>query len=432
MQVSSPSLPSWSRLVHFSCNPHPKYLIRKRPKSKRQPALRSRCSTLPGRLILSSDQTENHQTRNSDKPTAQPHMKTKKHILLTFVLTLVAIFASPASAQTIPASLPISSKEMLTAFAVMQTAHGSLSHSSATMLYSNSNSGYVHKEEADLGKLLAKLSSTSTSFDVANTGDRISTYVTINDSQWGNLFWGNRSGQLQKVGSSWKLPSEPVTMHLSDYIRIPFAGAQWATLLVHDANGNITDWRNVETQSDSLHFQSALAGWGTELMVSYRDASGNFTQVAYSVKEKGKMIVPSNVTGITNVGIENVLFYDDATNSGLNLGVTMVATYNNQGTSGVSLLHARLDYTHNMTVFASATSSDVYGAPALKPTKFVIIQSQGGVIISESEFIAASNGSASFTLYPGTYEIIPIYPGEIFKQKVLPQQYFGSTDGGKG
>lgn len=350
-----------------------------------------------------------------------------KHTLLSLIIALVAILVSPASAQTIPASLPISSKEMLTAFAVMQTAHGSLSHSSATMLYSNSNSGYVYKDEADLGKLLAKLSSTSTSFDVANTGDRISTYVTINDNQWGNLFWGNRSGQLQKIGATWKLPSEPVIMHLSDYIRIPFAGAQWATLLVRDVNNNVTDWRNVETQRDALYFQSALAGWGTELMVSYRDASGNFTQVAYSVKEKGKMIVPSNVSGLTNVGIENMSFYDDSLNNVPNPVITLSATYNNQGTSGVSLLHARLDFAHNMTVIASATSSDVYGVPAIKPTKFVIIQSQGGVIVSETEVLAASNGSATFTLYPGTYEIIPIYTVEIFKQKVLPNQNWETT-----
>ncbi len=350
----------------------------------------------------------------------------KKSIL--FIFTLVAIFAPSAFAQTIPASLPISSKEMLTAFAVMQTAHGSLSHSSATMLYSNSNSGYVYKDEADLGKLLAKLSSTSTSFDVANTGDRISTYVTINDNQWGNLFWGNSSGQLQKVGATWKLPSEPVTMHLSDYIRIPFKGAQWASLLLRDANSNITDWRNVETQGDALYFQSALAGWGTELMVSYISTDGNYIQVAYSVKEKGKLIVPSNVSGLTNVSIENMSFYDDSLNNTPSPVITMNAVYNSQGTSGVSLLHARLDFAHNMTVIASASSSDIYGAPVLRPTKFVIIQSQGGVITGESEVIATSNGTATFTLYPGTYEIIPIYPGEIFKQKVLPDQYYG----GKG
>ncbi len=351
-----------------------------------------------------------------------------KNRIQIIILALIAIITPSASAQTVPASLPIGSKETLTAFAVMQTSLGTMSHSSNTMLSKVGDASYFYYTGADLGKLVSKLASAPASFDVANTGDQISTYVQIKDSQWGDLFWGYRNGQLLKSGSAWKLPIENVNLHLADWITIPFLGAEWATLILRDANGNPIDWRNVEVHNgNGLYFQTALAGWGTELMVTYRTADGNYAQVAYSVPNKGKMIVPSNVSGFTNVGIENMSFHDDSMNNTPSPVISLNAFYNSQGTSGVSLLHARLDFAHQFTVIASATSSDIYGAPVLRPTKFVIIQSQGGVITSEMEVVAAGNGSATFTLYPGTYEIIPIYPGDIFKQKVLPKQYYGVT-----
>ncbi|MEI6490246.1 MAG: hypothetical protein WCO16_00605 [bacterium] len=370
----------------------------------------------------------------------------KKYILAVTALCVVVVTAfgqtttsSPTATTgtvvSIPASLPIGSPEQLMAFAVGQTSQGYISHSSSTMLSNNNSMSFIHLMNGDIGDLLTSLSNTNASFDVANTQDQVNTYVNVMNADWETMFWGSRNGNITKVNGEWKLPTTPVTMHIADYIPLKFPGANYAQLVVRDQYGNIVDWRSMNASNDEITFKTALAGWGTELIVYYNDNNGNYGSVAYSVPNAGKQIVSSSVTGTTSVSIENMLAFNDAnlnpviTSYGMNLSVG----YDAKGSTGAPLLHMVLNKSRQMTLNVNAFALDAY-KPFLAPTKYVIYQFSFGQLVSVTEMTADPNGFVTGNFAPGTYEITPIFPGNPFTKKTLAPQdnNYGSTDGGKG
>lgn len=349
----------------------------------------------------------------------------------TTTATLVSMTSTSAS---IPASLPIGSPEQLMAFAVGQTSQGYISHSSSTMLSNNNSMSFIHLMNSDIGDLLTSLSNTNASFDVANTQDQVNTYVNVMNSDWETMFWGSRNGSISKVNGAWKLPTTPVTMHIADYIPLKFPGASYAQLVVRDQYGNIADWRSLNASNDEITFKTALAGWGTELIVYYNN-NGNYGSVAYSVQNAGKQIVPYSVTGTTSVSIENMLTFNDANLNSVitSYGMYLSVGYDAKGSTGAPLLHMVLNKSRQMTLNVNAFALDAY-KPFLAPTKYVIYQFSFGQLVSVTEMTADSNGFVTGNFAPGTYEITPIFPGNPFTKKTLAPQdnYYGTTGDGKG
>jgi hypothetical protein len=251
-----------------------------------------------------------------------------KQNLISAILSLAIGFTAVAqTTPVVPPSLPIGSKASLTAYANGQMARGYITHGGLTVLQSSGSVTYMEYENSDIAELMKSLSVQVSSFDVANTSDAIYTWVNLMNKNWEPLYSGYRNAPPQRVGAVWKLSSSPVKITLSDYIPITFKNVQYAQLVLRDANGNI-DVRQVRTGTDTLYFQTALAGWGNELLVTYNTGTG-YATAAYSVGNDGKMIVPSNVSGATAAYIENQVALNDSTiPAGNALSFAMMSGYN--------------------------------------------------------------------------------------------------------
>ncbi len=345
--------------------------------------------------------------------------------ILSIALGLIAV---AQTTPVVPTSLPIGSKASLTAYANGQVARGYITHGGLTVLQSSGSVTYLEYQNSDIADLMKSLSVQVSSFDVANTSDAIYTWVSVMNKNWETLYSGYRNAPPEKVGGAWKLLSSPVRITLSDYIPITFKNVQYAQLVLRDPNGNI-EVRQVRTGTDSLYFQTALAGWGSELLVTYNTGTG-YATAAYSVSNDGKMIVPSNVSGATAAYIENQTNLNDSTiPAGNALSFAMMSGYNDQGTSASPLLHLKIGSARQLVLSATAFSTDVANRPYVKPTKFVFYQFSNGEKTNEFE-APAVGGLINVQLPAGTYEIVPDY-GDIFESKELPPRddYYG---GGKG
>lgn len=372
----------------------------------------------------------------------------KLKLIPAIVLTLTAAFTSiafaggsgggststpvpttpPTIVATPPASLPISSKGTLTAYANGQVARGYINHSAPTLLQGG-DSTFLYQENGDIAELLTDLSSKEAAFTVANIDDNIFTWVQVMNNQWETLYWGYREAPAQKVGAEWKLSSAPIKIMLADYIPLPFDGALSAHLVIRDDDGNVVDSRWMDVNNGKIYFQTALAGWGDEFIVTYFTPGGGIASVAYSVPNNGVAITPTSISGRTSIFIENQSSFSDAKiGEGNALTIPMTVGYNDQGTSGSPLLHLKIEYDRQVLITASAFSYDVPSRPYVKPTKYTFYQFENGRPVDTIE-VTAVLGVINVDVPAGTYEVVPDF-GDLFESKTLPTPpWYG---GGKG
>lgn len=353
-------------------------------------------------------------------------MKTK----ILAVLSILVATSVLGETNTPPASLPIGSKEELNAYAVGLTSIGYISYGGNTVLQNSASKTFFQYNIGDIDDLLTALAGSQSSFDVANTADTINVYASVFDKNWQQLFWGNSNVLPEKVGTLWRPALSPVKMQLSSWIPIPFKGVMSALLIIRDSNGNVSDFRYLKASDGSISFESALAGWGTELLVTH-DTGNGFATVAYSVPNKGQLIASTHLAGSEAVFIDNMAtLKDTAYPAGAVINFTLLSGFLPDGSSAAPLLHLKLSQARQMNFSASAFSQIPGGSTAVKPTKVVVFQFSNSALNSRTEFLA-TNGTINITLPAGTYEVVPIYDG-LFKNSLPAKPYYSTTTGDKG
>ena len=351
-------------------------------------------------------------------------------LALGSALSFAANIATPVAPP--PLSLPTYNRGVLAAFANSQVAMANLSKGAPTMLQKPGNVSWAEFRSTDYAALLDWQNTVVLSLDVANPNDAVNTYGALLNSNYETLYWGSTQVTPVQVAGVWQLGTSIVQMQLADYIPIPFAGALWAQLVIRDANGYIIDWRNVRVNNGELSFEGLLSGWGDELIVAWQDSSGNYRQTAYTQKNKGLMITPTALSGRTNVAIAN---QTRASDSSLAVGQTLPVAwgiyYNDQGTTSPAVAHVKIG-TANRTVSVEckAYSLDEPARAFKKPISYMILTVENSKITNTTT-ISTVNGILNATMPIGTFELVPVFDTELFKDVTLPPyDNWGGNGGG--
>jgi hypothetical protein len=236
------------------------------------------------------------------------------------LLTLIAITASVATAQTAPSNLPLS-LNAARAYAIEQTAYiqASAWTSSTIQTKSTTNSvylpysktnGYVNMRDVlnKIGKIRLQLSNLYTNSSV---GFNAATY----DKDGYPLLNGYASGPLGSPAPNGVSTNVfPMELRLGDMVWITVTNASYAYIAQRDQYGNVTNYFNVNINQyangiGKMPYYLFFAGKNGELVLTMND--GN--QTAYNLVN-GKKIEPKTAVVAASTVTAPGYYYAENTN----------------------------------------------------------------------------------------------------------------------
>lgn len=333
---------------------------------------------------------------------------------------------SPPSSMAAPFS-----RSNLAAFADAAAAMANMSKSSGSSVANPANTSWAEFHNTDIGVLQDWQSNVNLSVDVLKASDPVYTYGSVLDARNQTLYWGGSSALPVKVGGVWQYGVSPIKMHLAEWVPLPFPGAISAYFIIRDSSGNIIDYRNMNASDGEIYFASDLAGWGTEFVVNWIDADGNFRQTAYSAANNGAMLVPITLAGQTPTGIENQIHVNDSlVPAGQTFTVSQPVQYSDSGMSSPAVAQVKINAANRVvSLTANAFSTDSPFRPAKKALKFTIYTVLDGQI-TNTVSVDAVNGVLNVIMPIGKYLFVPVYEVDIFKGVTLPPYQYNGNGGG--
>lgn len=238
-------------------------------------------------------------------------MKTKSMFVILFSLIAITAFAQPPSAVAKPGDLPdlpmIRSTDALRTYAIEQTAN--VSASINTSLPSDARSwDYVSVQEATADGIGNTIRGMSLSVDVVNPNDYLFVWAGSYNADGDVMFSGWKQFRLVAGKGGYALPADygDITLSLVDNVPLRINGAQSASIVVLDDNGQTTMGTSLQVRDGKVYFPRQLAGMNAILAVyTGKEGNGwlywNVSNGSQTTPERFNITLKSIVKGVVSV-----------------------------------------------------------------------------------------------------------------------------------